>query len=158
MYASTKVRKGIYGNQHNHKSGETFGGLVTMQVVTADAKNRRGSAQSLYLNEDFKNMKKLILYWSIILWFNNAYAVTNSNQSTVAQITIGSAYARIKLANMTSIEGCSNQGYYYLDLSDGKNSGVLSVALTAKATQTPIIVQAGGCYANYPLITHIYLN
>ncbi len=103
-------------------------------------------------------MKKLILFWSIILGFSNAHAATNSSESTVTQITIGETFARIKLANMTSMEGCSNQGYYFLDLSGGKNSGVLSVVLTAKATQTPVIVQTGGCSANYPLITHIYLN
>ncbi|MCP4486182.1 MAG: hypothetical protein GY820_02515 [Gammaproteobacteria bacterium] len=109
-------------------------------------------------NEDFKNMKKLLLCCVIVLGIGNVYAATNSSESTVTQITIGDTYARIKLASMTSIEGCSNQSYYYLDLSAGKNSGVLSVVLTAKVTQTPIIVRAGGCVANYPLITHVYLN
>lgn len=103
-------------------------------------------------------MKKLFLCCCVMAGIGNAYAVTNSVESTVKQITIGETYARIKLASMTSMEGCPRQDFYYLDLSNGKNAGTLSVILTAKVTQNPIVVQAGGCVADYPLITHIYLN
>ena len=88
----------------------------------------------------------------------STYAATNSNVSTIQQLTIGDTYARIKLAAMTAMEGCTDQSYYYLDLSNNKNRGVLSAALTAKTTQSPVIVQGDGCLNNYPLVSHLYLN
>lgn len=103
-------------------------------------------------------MKKLFLYCCIMAGISNVYAVTNSSESIVKQITIGDTYARVKLTSMTSMEGCARQDFYYLDLSNGKNAGTLSVILTAKVTQSLIVVQAGGCVADYPLITHIYLR
>jgi len=93
-----------------------------------------------------------------MIFVSNAHSATNSAESTVKQITIGDTYARIKLTDMTNMEGCTRQEYYFLDLSNGKNKGTLSVVLTAKATQSPIVVQAVGCSANYPLVSHIYLN
>lgn len=89
---------------------------------------------------------------------SNVSAATNSKESTVKQITIGEKYARIKLTNMTNMEGCTRQDYYYLNVSSGKNAGTLSVILTAKVTQTPIVIQGNGCIGSYPLISHVYLN
>jgi hypothetical protein len=103
-------------------------------------------------------MKIKIIVLSIFMGVSAAHATTNSNVSTVTEITVGTTYARIKLASMTTMEGCEDQAYYYLDMTSGKNKEQFSAILATKATGGQIVIQATGCASGYPLISHIYLK
>ncbi|MDP5211346.1 hypothetical protein [Microbulbifer sp. 2205BS26-8] len=103
-------------------------------------------------------MKKIfgsILFFAVMT-VSNVQALTNSTSSKISQLTIGSNFARVQLESMTEMEGCSQQQYYILDISENKNSAMLSALLAIKSMGSMVIIQGDGCLQGFPLISHIY--
>lgn len=88
------------------------------------------------------------------------HAESFTKVTKISGLTSNGLGVRVVLDHMLEAEGCKNQGYYYLDVSNDPGKIMMQLLLAVKSNNEKVSIQIDGCVdvedRQYPVITHVY--